>query len=389
MSLKGSLETFQLASLLQLLSNDQKTGVLRVTDSQNEAKIFIKGGIIVYASSSQEELRIGHFLIKNGAISKEDLHRCLQLAKDSKKKVGAILVREGHISVEILGKTLHHQVQEILYSLFGWKTGQFEFKDVPLNVEGKLVTKMNTMEIVLEASRRIDEWSVIREQIPGDALIFRISEKTQDKKEVKLNKPEWRILSLIDGTRTVRQIIDQSGLDEFPASKCLCSLYLSGLIEKDKKEQKKREAIDYATVVNVYIDILRVIHKDLQAQLGDNAFSMFENSKAELLPEQRDLFKDFDVRREPKANVRTIVAGMNAFKDSRKGGAFLTHSLNALLQLLLEKEVETLGFQLARETSQEIRRTLSYVLEYQKGATETERIVRGIENILDEVVTTN
>jgi len=386
MPLEGTLDTFRLASLLQLLSNDQKTGVLQVHDGQNEVKIFVKDGIIVHASSSQEKLRLGRLLVSKGALSKEQLQGCLQLAKDKKRKLGAILVKEGHISVEVLRKTLHCQVKEILYNLFLWKAGEFHFKDVPLDVEGKLVTKMNTMGIVLEASRRIDEWSVIRQQISSDTLVFRISEKTQDKQEVKLNKIEWRIVSLIDGTRTVRQIIHKSGYDEFPAFRSLCSLCLSGLIEKSEKVQKKELVMDYTTVVSIYIDVFQVIKKDLEAQLGEGAFSLFDRCKTGLLPEQTDLFKDFDLRKQPKTNVRTIMAGMNAFQDMGKGRSFLTHGLNSLLQLILEKEVETLGFQITRKTLQDISQTLSYVVEYQKDSTETQKTVRKIENILEEIV---
>ncbi|NVL92262.1 MAG: DUF4388 domain-containing protein, partial [Desulfobacterales bacterium] len=59
MSLKGKLEAFYLASLLQLLSHEKKTGVLQLSDGDNIVKIFVKDGVIVYASSSQREFRLG------------------------------------------------------------------------------------------------------------------------------------------------------------------------------------------------------------------------------------------------------------------------------------------------------------------------------------------
>ena len=47
MSLKGNIETIFLNSILQLLSDDQKTGVLHVKNHQKEVKIYFQDGDIV------------------------------------------------------------------------------------------------------------------------------------------------------------------------------------------------------------------------------------------------------------------------------------------------------------------------------------------------------
>ena len=386
MSLTGTLETFNLSSLLQLLSNDQKTGVLRVTDSLNEVNIYLKDGIIVYASSSQERLRLGRVLVNSGEISEQTLRSCLRLAKDSGQKLGKTLLKAGHISIETLKKALYQQVKEVLFDLFLWKAGKFEFKAAPIKIEGKLVTKMNTMEILLDASRRIDEWSIIWEQINSELQIFSISEKTQDKKEIKLTKTEWRVLSLVDGERTAREIVDQSGHDEFAAFKSLCALMLSGLIEKCEEGANRFASPDYEKIANIYLSIFKVLQKDMQSQLGDSFLTMFEQCKASLLPEQKDLFKDFKIGGKPKDNIQAIVKGMGAFKDPETGRTFLSHSLNTLLELILEKEVETLGYHLTGKTLEEIRHTLSYVKEYNQNSEEGNRIFGKVQNILDAFV---
>lgn len=157
MSLKGNLETLHIASILQLLSQERKTGVLQVSHGENNVKIFIKSGIIFYAMSSQKEFRLGHLLKARGILSNEQLRECLQSAEEKKQQLGKFLVEKGYISIDTLKNVLHHQAKEILYNLFLWKTGEFEYNDVPLSVEGKLFIPLNTIEIILEASRRIDD----------------------------------------------------------------------------------------------------------------------------------------------------------------------------------------------------------------------------------------
>ena len=68
-------------------------------------------------------------------------------------------------------------------------------------------------------------------------LVAKISGKVEKKEDVKLNDNERRILSLIDGSRTVRQVIDKSGYDEFAVYKILYSILSYGLIEKGEEIQ--------------------------------------------------------------------------------------------------------------------------------------------------------
>ena len=387
MSLKGTLDSFQLGSLLQLLSNDQKTGVLRITDHQNEAMIYMKDGTIVYASSSKKEHQLGRILITDGIVSEHALKKGLETAKKKKQKIGKTLIQEGYLSLETLKEVLHHQVKEILCSLFFWKAGRFEFEEKALRMDANLVTKMNTLEIVLEASRRIDEWSLIKSEIENDELIFKICEKAQQKSEVNLNKNEWRILSLIDGRRTVRQIIKKSGCDDFSAFKSLCSLQLSGLVEQTEGGQVEdiTEDIDYATVINIYNDVFQVARQSMETELGQSVFATFAECKKELLPDQQEIFQDFSLKNTPEKNVETVLKALEHVYDPESGRGFLVHSFTTLLQYFLDREMRALGPHLTKKTLDEISKTLTYVREYHKKTPEIEKILGKIETVTSVV----
>lgn len=232
MSLQGRFEMSRLGSLLQMFGDIEKTGVLTMTNGKEEAKIYLKEGSVVYASSSQREFRLGNLLRVNGILSETELQGFLKKAEAENQKLGAFLVKAGHMSKETLKKILRDQVEEIVCSIFFWDSGEFEYKDVSLSVEPSLVSEINPMEIVLEASRRIDEWSIIRKDIPSDKVIFRMSSKAQDQKQFKLNQKERDILSIIDGKKNIRGIMDESGYDEFMGYKILYSMMTSGIIEK-------------------------------------------------------------------------------------------------------------------------------------------------------------
>jgi hypothetical protein len=384
MPLAGSLETFNIANLLQFLSFDQKTGVLQIRGEGKTAKIFIKSGFIVYATSSQQEFRLGHFLKSEGVLSDEKLQECLQLAEEKNQQLGRFLVEQGYISRSSLKDFLHLQAEEILYDLFLWEAGDFEYTDTPLNVKGKLFIPLNPMGIIMEASRRIDERSILKKEIPRDQLIFKISEKMRDTGKVKLTKNEWRILSLMDGNRTVKQVIDDSGYAELETYKIIYSLKMSGLIEKTWEEES--DVVNFIDIINIFNNIFQIVCKTLELELGTMAFTIFAECKAQLSPDQQNLLRYFDVGIDAANNWQALLDVINKFQDRQQGRILLIQSFNALLQNILHKEVKTLGSKITRSTLNEIKQIFSYVKEYQRDSIEKIRTVREIETFLEELL---
>ena len=142
MALKGNIETFYLSSILQLLAQDKKTGILTIAEEGRIVRVYIKNGNIVYAVGSQKEVRLGYLLRTKGIISAEELQKALASAKKRKERLGKILVEMGFISVETLKKFIHQQVREILYDLFLWKNGAFEYVDKEVSLEVELTTEL-------------------------------------------------------------------------------------------------------------------------------------------------------------------------------------------------------------------------------------------------------
>jgi len=384
MPLAGSLETFNIANLLQFLSFDKKTGVLQIIGGGNSAKIFIKSGFIIYATSSQQEFRLGHFLRSEGVLSDEKLQECLQLAKERNQQLGRFLVEQGYISRSSLKDFLHLQAEEILYDIFLWEAGDFEYADTPLNVKGKLFIPLNPLGIIMEASRRIDERSIITREIPGDQLIFTISQKMGDTEKLKLTKNERRILSLIDGSRTVKQVINDSGYAEFATYKIIYSLKMSGFIEKAWKEES--DVVNFIDIINIFNNIFQIVYKTLKRELGTMVFTIFAEGKAHLSPEQQDLLQYFDVGIDAASNRQALLEVINESQDRQQGRILLIQSFNALLQNILHKEAEILGAKITRGTLHEIEQILSYIKEYQRDSIEKIRTVHEIETFLEELL---
>ena len=157
MTLKGSIQTVSLYGIIQLLCNEHKTGILRVFKGKEEYQIFYLEGSIIYAIKSKKEARLGSLLIKDGLISPENLEICLGLARERRQAIGRILVDESYISLKDLEKYMYKQVEEIIYNLFLWPEGEFQYRDTRINLSWMVVVKLNTLELLVDAFRRVDE----------------------------------------------------------------------------------------------------------------------------------------------------------------------------------------------------------------------------------------
>ncbi|MFP4474814.1 MAG: DUF4388 domain-containing protein [Desulfatibacillaceae bacterium] len=384
MSLKGNLDTFFFASVLQFLSIEKKTGILFVRDdSANEVRVYLREGTIVYATGSQKESRLAYLLRSRGVVSTEELKKCMETARDSKQPYGKVLVDKGLITPDMYRKFAKKQVEEIIYKLFLWKSGEFEYRDAQFNLDETLVVSLNTVEIILEASRRIDEMSILENQIPNSDMVFKISQKYPDQKEIKLTAGEWHVLSLIDGRRTIREVIEASGYDEFPVYKLLFSLLSSGLVEKTDEVGTGQDFFDMRGVITIYTDILEAVRKKAETELGHRALSMFDESKSRLSAKQRILLRNTAPTESTEKNVEAIaLAAENLRKSDNIGPEFVIEAYNHYMSNLLNRLMDQLGQGIVAEVVDSVESVLAYVNTYQGQSGRKDMIIQGIRATL-------
>ena len=102
MQLKGNFDPSFLSSILQLLCNEKRTGVLQLRrEDESGIKIFIYDGDIIYATSTRKQSQLGVLLKNMGLITPEQLKHCLTLAQKTKQALGKIIVEREIIDLLI------------------------------------------------------------------------------------------------------------------------------------------------------------------------------------------------------------------------------------------------------------------------------------------------
>ncbi|HEU4565299.1 MAG TPA: DUF4388 domain-containing protein [Gemmatimonadaceae bacterium] len=249
MAIKGSLREASLPDVLQLLALGQKTGCLSVTDRTSFGYVYFDKGRISYASIVNRRDRLGDLLVRNGAITPAQLeHAIAAQEKQRDRRLGEILVEQGVITRERLHEHVRLQIEEAVYYLFTWTQGTFSF-EADVFPEGQpFLVSINPESLLLEGARRVDEWSLIEMKVPGFDIIFDVDLPRLAAAETELSREEARVVPLIDGTRDVAAIVEESGLGEFAVGKALYSLATAGFLHRVGRSRPPEELARQARV---------------------------------------------------------------------------------------------------------------------------------------------
>jgi len=244
MALQGTLKDFSITEIIQLIGQQLKTGVLKIRRGKDLVEIHFVDGMIVHVFSNYRGKKdlIGEILVKAQLISEEQLERVLKIQKDTLKYLGEILVEFQLLTKDDVLKVISTQIYETIYDLFWWEDGNFNFDLKLVESYKKIPFALSTEQVLLNILRMVDEWSEIEKKVSSPHLVFKrvltLEGKSVDAlspqsylKE-KLTSEQELIYNMVDGTRTVQEIIDRSLLGKFNASEILVDLSEMGLIEK-------------------------------------------------------------------------------------------------------------------------------------------------------------
>jgi hypothetical protein len=175
MGIKGSLREASLADVCQLLALGQKTGCLSIADGAQFGQIFFDNGRITYARIVNRRDRLGDLLVRDGVLTREQLDDVLRRqAREPDRRVGELLVANSYISPSELTHYVRLQIEEAIYHLFTWSRGNFFFDVDARPSDADIMLAINPESLLLEAARRVDEWSLIEKKIPSFDLLFGI-----------------------------------------------------------------------------------------------------------------------------------------------------------------------------------------------------------------------
>ena len=253
MALSGNLRTMLPGDLLQWLSLGQKTGTLVISNKRVEKKIFFRNGRVISSASNDPREYLGQFLMSHGYLTEPELKKAMEVQQQSGILLGKILVMIEVINEPDLVRFMRLKAEEEIYDIFLWNDGDFYFVDDELPQMEMIPLQVDVTGIIMEGTRRVDEWARIRETIPNEAVIPVLLKEVD---YTDLEEVEEPIVRAIDGKRTILELVLESRSSAFTVSSTVSALVRHGfakLVDPSTQKMKKltEEQVIEAAAANV------------------------------------------------------------------------------------------------------------------------------------------
>ncbi len=229
MAIQGSLSDVSLADISQLLGMGGKTGCLTLTSKGNSGFVYFEDGRVIHATVANRQDRLGDLLVTHKVITPGQRSEAMeQQAQSGGKRLGEVLVDLGSLTQEKLEEYISVQIEESVYLIFQWNEGAFEFEPDVMPEEGAFRVSISIDALLMEGARRVDEWSVVEKKITSMDLVFALERDPLEDEGLELTDDQKQIIPLIDGERSVMDLVEVSGLVEFDTGKALYGLIQAG-----------------------------------------------------------------------------------------------------------------------------------------------------------------
>ncbi len=229
MSVSGNLKTMLPGDLLQWLSLGQKTGTLFLNNKGIEKRIFFRNGRVISSASNDPREYLGQFLMSHGYITEQELMKAMEVQAQSRILLGKILVMIDVIAEEDLQRLMRLKAEEEIYDIFLWNEGEFRFVDDELPQMEMIPLQVDVTGLIMEGTRRVDEWNRIHTLIAHEALVPTI---TKEVPEDELEDDAQRtVVNAIDGKRSLAELVLESRSSSFNVASTVYHLAREGYVK--------------------------------------------------------------------------------------------------------------------------------------------------------------
>lgn len=129
MAIEGSLDLFRLPEILQVISQETKTGILTVQGEKDIIAISFSDGRVVAADALNQTLEeaLGETLEREGLLNRASYESAIAEQRDAGGRLIDVLVDRGYLDRSELLTGLRRHTSDLLAGVLSWDEGDFKF----------------------------------------------------------------------------------------------------------------------------------------------------------------------------------------------------------------------------------------------------------------------
>jgi hypothetical protein len=229
MKLEGSLDTFSLPDILQLLAFTKKTGALRLTAKTvgTAGVVHVCDGVVSAAVSDVSRQSLARRVVGAALVGDDALAAAVDSARQDGVGVVRALLDSEALTEDAILPVARQQVIDAVCDLLRWPEGEFAFFVDEVDPDN-LSVSVSVEDLVAEGQRRLAAWPALTALIPSPATTLSLS--VAPSSDPSCSREEWALLALVDGRRTVAAIVSLLGAGEYAVVRALAALVERGLL---------------------------------------------------------------------------------------------------------------------------------------------------------------
>jgi hypothetical protein len=348
---------------------DGMSGEVVVSDRLRTIKIYLDEGNVVYAEGVDEGKRFLREIAGQRGLGPSQLKELEQISEKDPQSLGKTLLERRLVSEAIWKRFVEIQVKYALAAALGMDNAVLKFREVDFSIPPNNLINYNMIQLFLDTIRLMEDMKTFARHIPGDDAVFTLSEGANEVRAiVPLSPFELTIFSMIDGQKTIGEIIESKGLAREDVYKAFYLLLCFDLITLISAQDGRVESeVDYTQIVNIYLDLLRILEANFRKEVGKRFESILDKCLNELTGQSKSLLRSLDLSKDYQAGIATQISKRFAEKDKAvEGRLVLSSSLNKLLFLLLMRMQKLLGQALVERSLKQMMNILQDVERYRR-----------------------
>jgi putative nucleotidyltransferase with HDIG domain len=265
--LKGDLTRFSPGDLLTFLTHLNQEGVLTVSHELRDSQglsICFKNGRLTAANSEQADAKVLDSLRAAGLIDTPQYDLLNQARRETGLPLRQILLDSESVDVSAAGPSIELGIREVIFQLFTWETGDFQFTEMSVD-PSPAGGSFDCTGLTMDAARQVDEYREFLRNVSSEDLALTL---TDAGRQAAAEQPGMR--DVLEGAATglsLRRVIALGSVTSFTAMKAVETALANSWVELRASEDLPSEPAEIVPAASqLFLSYKRSLLKVMQAK---------------------------------------------------------------------------------------------------------------------------
>lgn len=229
---RADLEETALPEILHTIATHRVPGVMTAENENVVKHVYVDGGAVIFASSSDRGDSLGEYLLRTEQIDRGEFETAMEERESSDRRLGEVLIDRGTHSPAEMHLAIQEQIRAIVWTLFSWRRGSVRFRVGPFEDDEMVRIHIPLPQVILEGVREMPDAKDLVGRLGRRQTVFEPSWRTEQLIEAAVKRQEMELLRMVDGERTLYDLCTTGPYSAGENARLLYAFHILQLIER-------------------------------------------------------------------------------------------------------------------------------------------------------------